>query len=420
MIDKVFCNIPWFEVHINADGTYHSCGAQPNRITGNATASQYNVNNMTIPEWVNSQYQRNARVNKLEGVSEPLCNMCYTEEELGSSSKRVKENHKSGISTIKFHETFDASQHHSHFVESAESGYTSLRPNSYHISLGNECNLACKMCVPWASSKVAAIQIKEGTYTGPIRMNWTDNEDAWNHVLDYICSTDNLEYIHLIGGEPLVTPRFEEFIDRLLAAGKTNIYLGFTTNGTIFNEQLVLKLNQFRHVDIGVSVECMGELNDYIRQGSATQTVLDNIDLYLKHRKESHVYVTLRVVPSALSVHTLDELYRWCLDRKLDVMSNMLVNPPYLQIKNLPIDVKQRLLVQYKHWHFTEPFPGESNPRDPNRYKDHIDSEIKAIIKALDQPNDDHQTDILYDKLTLWHWLQHEEIAKYFETITRG
>jgi hypothetical protein len=98
----------------------------------------------------------------------------------------------------------------------------------------------------------------------------------------------------------------------------------------------------------------------------------------------------------------------------------MLVNPPYLQIKNLPIDVKQRLLVQYQHWHFTEPFPGESNPRDPNRYKDHIDSEIKAIIKALDQPNDDHQTNILYDKLELWHWLQHEEIAKYFETITRG
>ena len=27
---KIFCIVPWVEVHINADGTYHTCGAQPN------------------------------------------------------------------------------------------------------------------------------------------------------------------------------------------------------------------------------------------------------------------------------------------------------------------------------------------------------------------------------------------------------
>jgi sulfatase maturation enzyme AslB (radical SAM superfamily) len=276
------------------------------------------------------------------------------------------------------------------------------------------------MCVPWASSKLAVQQIKEGTYSGPARMNWTDNDAAWNNVVNYICNSENLEFVHVIGGEPLMNPRFEEFIDCLLAANKTNIYIGFTTNGTMFNEALLHKLNAFRHVDIGISVECMGPLNDSIRNGSTIDTVLNNVELYLKHRKESHVYVTLRTVPSALSVHTLDDLYRWCIDRKLDIVSNMLVNPPFLQIKQLPEDIKHRLLNQYKKWHVTEPSLIDSNPRDPNHFKEHIDNDIKAIIKALEEPSESQLTNKLYEKLSLWHWLDNEDIAKYFETITRG
>ena len=56
-MSKVFCNVPWKEVHINADGTYHSCGAQPNKISGSIDAGTYNVFKMTIPEWINSQHQ---------------------------------------------------------------------------------------------------------------------------------------------------------------------------------------------------------------------------------------------------------------------------------------------------------------------------------------------------------------------------
>ena len=271
-----------------------------------------------------------------------------------------------------------------------------------------------------ASSKIAVEQARLGLYAGPARMNWTENQKSWEHVVNYICNNENLQFVHLIGGEPLLNPKFEELIDRLLEAKKTDIYIGFTTNGTVVNIPLIEKLNAFRHVDIGVSIECMGPLNDAIRRGSNTEDVLNNIETYLKHRKESHVYVTVRPVPSALSVHTLDELYRWCVDRKVDVMTNMLTRPAFMQIQNLPEDIKHRLLVQYNHWHFTEPFPGPSNPRDPNRYKEHIDSEIRAIIKALQAPSQEHFTKELYEKLALWHWLDHEDIAKYFETITKA
>ena len=64
-VSKYFCNIPWFEVHINADGTYHTCGAQPNKISGTEEAKVYNVFNMPISEWINSQHQRITRLKKL-------------------------------------------------------------------------------------------------------------------------------------------------------------------------------------------------------------------------------------------------------------------------------------------------------------------------------------------------------------------
>ena len=247
--------------------------------------------------------------------------------------------------------------------------------------------------------------------------NWTDDEWAWSHVVESMCNNNSLEAVHVIGGEPLLNPKFESLVDALLAANKTDIYLGFTTNGTVFNQDLLEKLNNFRHVDIGVSIECMGSLNDYVRAGSDYNQVLENIDQYLKHRVEGKVYITLRAVPSALSVHTLDELFHWCIDRRLDVMTNILVSPEYLQIKNLPQDIKNRLLLQYQHWVFDEPAPADSNHRDPNYFKQHIDNEVKAIIKALKQPGDQHKTKELYEKLALWHWLDHDDIAKYFETI---
>lgn len=421
MLSKTFCTVPWFEVHINADGTYHTCGAQPNpqRVLISPTFnSKHNVHSMSIEEWINSEYQKRVRLDKLGGQYDLRCQICYNEESTGSSSKRDKENLKSKIDNLNFDQTFNASPDLKSFNFSKQNQgvTTNTKPISYHISLGNECNYACRMCGPWASSQLAVEGLKNGTYSGPVRQNWTTDELAWNSVVNYICSTDELQFVHLIGGEPLLNPRFNELVDRLISANKTNIYLGFTTNGSMVDLDLIKKLNVFRHVDIGISVECTGVLNDYIRKGTNTQQVLDNIDVYLKYRKEGHVYITVRPVPSALSIHTLDALYQWCVERQVDIMTNVLVRPDHLQIKQLPNDVKQRLLKQYSNWKFSEPLPGAGNPRDPNRFKEHIDHEIRAVINNLQLPNDPEQTTKLYKTLTAWQWFNNAEITKYFKS----
>lgn len=411
---KIFCVIPWTEVHINADGTYHTCGAQPNTMSNTVEGETYNVHTMSIPEWINCEYQKSVRLKKISGIEEPLCKICYHEESIGSSSKRIRENLKNKITPVNFYNDYNNNANLSTFEYSKHNnGLTNfLYPTSYHISLGNECNLACKMCSATASSKLATQMIKQGTYNGPVRMNWTDNTQAWNSVVDFMCRTEDLRFVHIIGGEPLLNPRFEELVNRLIQAGKTNIYLGFTTNGTLFNASLVDKLSAFKHVDIGISIEGASKLNNFIRE--QTEPVLNNIESYLKYRKTGHVYVTIRTVPSALSVHTLDELYIWCIKRQVDVMSNILVNPSYMQIRNLPVDIKNRLLDQYSKWQYSIPLPGVSDPRDPTRFREHLDDEIRSVIATLQQAGDSALTKELYKNLESWGWFNDPEIRNYF------
>lgn len=404
-VDKVFCNVPWFEVHINADGTYHTCGAQPNTISNTKFGSIYNVHNMSIAQWMDSEFQTTTRSDKLNGIPNDLCSMCYHEESIGSTSKRIQDNRKSNIFHLKFFQTFKR--------EKFENQPPKIE--RMHISLGNECNLACKMCSPLVSSKLAVMQINAGTYSGPARINWTDNDAAWESVTDFVCKNEHLKFLHLLGGEPLLNPKLNSLLDKLILHNQTDIYIGFTTNGTVFDHELLDKLNKFRHVDIGISIECTGKLNDLIRHGSDHNKVLENIKLYLKYRKQGQVYVTLRTVPSALSVHTIKDLYAWCVSNELDILTNVLVRPAYMQIHQLPSNIKERLLREFGTWTYSDELvPVYKNPRDPTWFRQHIDNEIKSIIEALKKPNDPVLTDLLYSNLERWGWLDDPEIRNYF------
>ena len=90
-MNPFYCPVPWYEVHINADGTYHSCGAQANAVSNTEFGKTHNVFCMTIDEWQQSQHQRCARQDKLLGTEVPECVMCYTEDRLQKSSKRARE-----------------------------------------------------------------------------------------------------------------------------------------------------------------------------------------------------------------------------------------------------------------------------------------------------------------------------------------
>ena len=66
-MNPFYCPVPWNEVHINADGTYHTCGAQANAVSNTEFGKTHNVFCMTIDEWHISHHQHRARQDKLSG-----------------------------------------------------------------------------------------------------------------------------------------------------------------------------------------------------------------------------------------------------------------------------------------------------------------------------------------------------------------
>lgn len=401
---KSFCTVPWFEVHINADGSYHTCGMQRNWITGTPLAKEYNIQTMSIPEWMSHSYMVQDRQNKLNGVEDPHCGSCYAAESGGGSSKRIRENLKSSIHDARFDLTFKHSRDNSVISTPA---INNLNIRSFHFSLGNECNLYCRTCEPSYSSKIAFMEKHS-----PVRMNWTDNQQAWDHLMATMIASPDLQFVHVIGGEPFLNYRFEELINGLIAAGKTDIYFGFSTNGTIYKEDIFKKLQAFRHVDVGISLESTSKLNDYIRAGSITEKVIENIKR-IQELQGPGYYVTLRTVISALSVHTYAETLQWALDNDLGILSNTLEYPPEFQVQNLPRKVKERLLADI-NWNFSDASGVISNGREPEQQKLHADNEMRNVINLLKQRENFLLCHKMYQRLTKWNWFVDPDIRKYF------
>jgi sulfatase maturation enzyme AslB (radical SAM superfamily) len=287
------------------------------------------------------------------GTPNSICGRCYYEQEVGGTSRRHKCNQKSVIFTkTNFSDSYQQSPGYDKFESSKDNnGDYDGMPIDLHIDLGNYCNLACKMCHPQASSTIASQEVKWGNQDAKqyVGTDWTRDNTVWTRVLAELANTKELNNIHFMGGETLLTPRFEEFVDYMLAHGRTDLNFSFVSNGTSFNESLIKKLKKFKRVGIEVSIETVTEHNSYQRQGTDTSVVLQNIKQYLAHCDGSNITMTARPAISALTIGNYHTLLRYCLDNKIIVKSLNVTRPVFLDPLILPLSVRSQYIDNYKN-----------------------------------------------------------------------
>jgi hypothetical protein len=348
---NIFCNTPWYELHIYWDGSLGICCQEDHKLYDEPNG-QYNISTMTILDWFNSQPVRDFRTNILSDQRLSQCRRCYTEEDHGGNSRRLKSNQKSVIFTrTAFDQSFQQSPGYKHFIKShAYQGETDTVPIDMHIDLGNFCNLACKMCGPRASSTIASQQVRWGIESSRqyLGTDWTRDEIVWENFKKQLLDLPGLNNIHFMGGETLLTDRFEDLVDTMTAHKRFDICFSFVTNGTVFRRELLDKLSRFRRVGIEVSIETVDEHNAYQRQGTDTALVLKNIDQYLKHCDGSSITVALRPAPSLLSIGYYVGLLNYAMNRKLIVKSNLCYSPRFLSAEILPDCVKAQYRQSYQ------------------------------------------------------------------------
>jgi organic radical activating enzyme len=406
---SIFCNTPWYELHIYWDGSLGICCQEAHKLHD----GKYNIATTTIAEWFNSDPVVQFRQQILGGAPVSACSRCYHEERAGGHSRRIRSNQKSVIFQQAFADSFEQSPGRKHFVES---GTTGTQPIDIHIDLGNYCNLACKMCNAQASSAIASQQVKWGIESSRqyLGTDWTQNDQVWNGFLQQLLNIPQLNNIHFMGGETLLTKRFEDFVDHMIAHDRLDVCFSFVTNGTTFQPRLMNKLKLFRRVGIEVSIETVDAHNVYQRQGTDMDQVLANLDQYRALCDGSNITLTVRPAISALTIGYFPGLLEYCLDRNLMVKSLLVDSPQFLNAAILPVKVKQQYLGHYQKLidHLSDiQVPIDYNTSDPNNHVLIIKEQAQMCMNILSQPAPDNAEDLL--QLLVEHCSKWDQIYGY-------
>lgn len=388
----VFCNTPWYELHIYWDGGLGICCQEAHRLYDQSDR-QYNIATMTIQDWFNSQPVKEFRKSVLGNQRVSLCKRCYLEEDHGGNSRRLKSNQKSVIFTrTAFEPSFLQSPGYQHFeLSDKNNGVTDTVPIDLHIDLGNFCNLACKMCNAQTSSTIASQEVRWGIESSKqyLGNDWTKNTQVWNSFKNQLLALPGLNNIHFMGGETLLTDRLEDLIDTMIQHEKFELCFSFVTNGTVFKPSLVNKLKKFQRVGIEVSMETVDEHNAYQRQGTDTTLVLDNVKKYLEMCDGSSVTVSIRPAPSLLSIGYYVGLLEYALEHQLIVKSNLCYHPRFLSAEILPESVKHLYRQSYEKFLLElqeVKTDSDYNASDPNNYKLVIKEQAEMCLAVLQTP----------------------------------
>lgn len=420
---EIFCNTPWYSVHIYWDGSLGICCQEDHKPY--QAGHDYNIANMSIKDWFNSEPVRQFRLSMLRPHKMSACRSCYEEEDSHGYSRRIRSNSKSVIFTRQaFTQSFQQSPAYPHFIHSADNqGWTNTSPIDLHIDLGNHCNLACKMCIPSASSTIASQHVRWGIESSRqyLGTDWTRNERVWKGFLQQLIEIPGLKNLHLMGGETLLTRKFEELVDWFIAHGRYDICFSFVTNGTIYPSTLMDKLKRFARVGIEVSIETMTEHNLYQRQGTDNALVMHNIQRLRAWCDRADFTVALRPAISVLTIGHYHTLLEYAIRNQLVIKSLLCVNPEFMRPEMLPITVKRFYLERLERWAQTIDWPacapGDYNASDPNNAALGAHDQVRMIKSLLQLPcpaDSDQQLERLIRHCERWDKVYGLDMRSYY------
>lgn len=274
----------------------------------------------------------------IQGEEPEACNSCWKKEESGALSTRH------------------------HFLQWAErrpdssteklvsrGDRPSETPTALGLHPGNICTLSCRMCYPVKSSSIRADRIAtELTDTVPVwkerrleldayrRKAWWADDSTVATLTDML--PDGPKRIMIAGGEPFVTPWANKFLYALSDRDDAHeITFQAFTNGVQLpkSTDALAKLGE---VQLNVSIEAVGPLNDYIRHGSDWDTVSRVID-------EMTAIPGVRVIASpSLQVYNMlafEQLVDWTIERGIGLNIGMITDPYQLDVIGAPKALRQ-------------------------------------------------------------------------------
>ena len=349
-----WCPLPWTHIFSSLSGRYAPCYDA-------LAPTGHNMEDTTIREWYTSDYQNRLRKEMLkedydDKFFDKHCTGCRKHELLYGRSDRMKyvEQVLAGTFDSKVPELLRAVQ------KFQEDGKIDLDERILDIKMkmfGNACNLDCYMCTPRSANTRTLSLKKIGKVFDPDldpkdgeRMN-TMKHDGEEYLDDVASVAKYTRSIKLIGGEPLVMKNHYKLLDKLVQSGHSKgIDLIYKTNLSVFkmdNYDFRNYFGKFKEFIMKISIDSYGKYNDYIRKKSDWPQLIDNM-MVMKNRKDSRVNV--HSVVSFLSVMHIWKLQEYLKEVGIPHTYYIIQHPAILQVKNLPYEIKQKLIPKYKDY----------------------------------------------------------------------
>lgn len=390
MLNKTFCSSPWIHARITNNGDYEYC-----RWSKNSPSNPSGNIKDTYPVIWFQNHMAPVRKDLLDGRVVPGCDPCYAMEEHGKISGRQKQLLKTGVQVAQFDKTMISSPWISEWSDSLENGgKTEVHVQDWQIDLGNFCNSACLFCHPDFSSRIASEHYRLKLISKMPPPPWCDDLDLLSKFVDALASAPRLQYLHFIGGETLITPAFRKILQKLIDANlNSELVLGFTTNLTVMDTNIVDLLLQFKQIHLGMSIECIDRANDYIRYGSRIESATQIMDSWLDISRDNDWLLQIRTTPTILSISRLHTIYEYAWDRGIAVEScNFLHDPAFMSPNVLPQPYRDRARDNLQSWIDKQSLSIDSNQivniRNPNQVHQQLLQDAQSYIRYMDHEPD--------------------------------
>ena len=295
--DKRFCSSPWIHQRITNDGTFVPCRWQKTKYDSNTK----DINTIT-PEQHFQDEMHQLRVDMINGEYIDECQPCYDMEKHGKVSGRLRQLLKTGIEVETLNNDVQTSPFYKEFQKTADGIKTNQLPIDIQVDLGNYCNGQCVFCHPVSSSSLATEFFKIGLLDQKLDKPWTRYPELLDKFVDSVVSTPNVAYIHFIGGETIIDPAFKYILKKFIKHNATNVTLGFTTNLTVWDDEINELLLQFKQISLGLSIESLEPINDYARYPSKQDKTKELLDSYVKLGKDNDWLIQLRMTPTWMTI----------------------------------------------------------------------------------------------------------------------
>ena len=341
-----YCPALWKEVYVNTHGKTAPCCVwqDSNWLSKDATSP-----NAVIGENLqNDDYFKKQRQTVLDNKIPKGCNYCVKQEQIGIKSQRKHLIDRLG--------PLDENTLNSTTVSNDDIEYLDIRP-------GNTCNYMCNFCSPFASHLIGKEWqrsddagetnfFNKGSKYKSVKKNLLPSGSQIKlHFDDSFSKYKNLKFVHVAGGEPFFMENtFTQILDSI--ENKKNVVLRVVTNVSLYNENIMQRISEFKEVRMQLSVDAVGRHIEISRWKSNWENIQNNLKKYIEFRN-NHKNFDMMFVPaiSVYTIHSLPDLLKFGAENKINADVLFIQDPVHQKVNLLPDNelraIKEKIIQKF-------------------------------------------------------------------------